>query len=72
MVTIIFIADNGEPVNIRFSRNDQLSQQVLFGKWNLDNNEIELNEAGWRIFETYRTEIRKLKPLLDRLDKFTN
>lgn len=69
MVTIIFIADNGEPVTIKFSRNEELNGNYEFGKWNIITNSIELNEDGWKIFENYRQEIRKLKPLLSRLIK---
>ena len=69
MVTIIFIAEDGDPVNMRFSRNEALNESHEYGKWNLDTNEIELNDNGWRVFETYRKEIRKLKPLLEMLEK---
>ncbi|GEO11282.1 hypothetical protein [Segetibacter aerophilus] len=69
MVTIIFIAEDGEPVSMRFSRNEDLNTSHSFGKWNMDTNDIELNDTGWRIFETHRKEIRKLKPLLEMLEK---
>lgn len=72
MVTIIFIAEDGDPVNIKFSRNEILNESHQYGKWNIDTNEIELNNNGWGIFETYRKEIRKLKVLLEMLEKFTN
>lgn len=71
MVTIIFIADDGEPVTLSFSRNVDLNNSYEFGKWNVFTNLVELNEDGWRIFETYRQEIRKLKPLLAGLVKVT-
>ncbi|MCW3082557.1 hypothetical protein [Segetibacter sp.] len=69
MVTIIFIAEDGNPVSLRFSRNEDLNTSHQYGKWNLDNNAIELNDAGWLIFEMHRKEIRKLKPLLELLEK---
>lgn len=72
MVTIIFIAEDGAVVNIRFRRNEHLNESHDYGKWNLDTNDIELNDNGWRLFEAYRKEIRKLKPLLEMLEKFSN
>jgi hypothetical protein len=71
MVTIIFIAEDGQPVSIRFIRNENLNSSHTYGSWNTDTNTIELNENGWNIFETYRKEIRKLKPL-EQLEKFKN
>lgn len=70
MVTIIFIAEDGEPVSIRFSRNENLNTSHQYGKWNINTNAIELNDAGWQVFQTHRKEIRKLKPLLEMLEKF--
>jgi hypothetical protein len=72
MVTIIFIDEDGELVNISFTRNEDLNASHEYGKWNIDTNRIELNDNGWRVFETHRKEIRKLKPLLDLLEKFKN
>ena len=70
MVTIIFISDEQEAVSISFSRNEDLNTSHRYGKWNVDTNAVELNDAGWSIFEQYRKEIRKLKPLLEMLEKF--
>jgi hypothetical protein len=70
MITIIFIAYDGEPVNIMFSRNELLNTTHKYGKWNTYTNSVELNDNGWRIFETCRDEIRKLKPMLEQLEKF--
>lgn len=72
MVTIIFIAEDGETVSIRFSRNEDLNATHDYGRWNIDTNAVELNDNGWKFFETYRKEIRKLKPLLERLEKIEN
>ena len=69
MVTIIFIAEDGEAVNMRFSRNEDLNTSHDYGRWNIQTNAIELNDNGWRIFDMYRKEIRKLKPLLELLEK---
>lgn len=69
MVTIIFIAEDGEAVSMRFSRNEDLNTSHSYGKWNTDTNAVELNDAGWRIFQMHRNEIRKLKPLLEMLEK---
>jgi hypothetical protein len=71
MVTIIFIADNEEPISISFSRNTDLNSSHEYGRWNVHTNAIELNDNGWRIFEANRREVRKLKPLLDQLEKCT-
>ncbi|MDQ6813449.1 MAG: hypothetical protein M3040_06935 [Bacteroidota bacterium] len=72
MVTIIFIDKEGEPVSIRFSRNEDLNMSYRYGKWMINTNDIELNDEGWKIFQTHRREIRKLKPLLDLLEKIKN
>jgi hypothetical protein len=69
MITIIFIAEDGDPVSLRFSRNEELNTSHSYGKWNTHTNAIELNDTGWRIFEMHRKEIRKLKPLLELLEK---
>jgi hypothetical protein len=72
MVTIIFIAEDGDPVHLTFNKNEGLNKSHQYGKWNMNTNAIELNDEGWRIFEMYRKEIRKLKPLLELLEKFEN
>ena len=68
-VTIIFLADNGEPVNLRLSKNPELNSTHNYGTWDHATNNIELNEKGWQMFELYRKEIRKLKPMLAQLEK---
>jgi hypothetical protein len=70
IVTIIFIGEDGEPVQIRFQKNADLDQSHRYGRWNVKTNEIDLNDNGWRVFETYRNQVRKLKPLLEQLEKF--
>lgn len=72
MVTIIFIAEDGHPVHLRFSKNEHLNTSHKFGKWNINTNLIELNDEGWRIFQGYRKEIRKLKPLLELIEKYAD
>jgi|GEM_PF-4851565 len=69
MITIIFIAEDGQPVQLSFSRNEDLNDTNKYGTWNTNDNTIELNDAGWQYFQTYRKEVRKLKPLLDQLQK---
>lgn len=70
MVTIIFIAEDGETASIYFTKNEELRTTHVYGKWNVMTNVIELNDNGWRFFEMHRKDIRKLKPLLDELEKF--
>ena len=69
MVTIIFMSEEGEAVSISFSRNDDLDKSHRYGRWHADTNSVELNDDGWRIFEQHRKEVRKLKPLLEMLEK---
>lgn len=69
MVTIIFIADDGDPVHVSFSKTDDLNTTHEYGKWYTNTNRVELNDRGWQIFQLYRKEIRKLKPLLQLLEK---
>ena len=69
MVTIIFIGEDREPVHIRFSKNEELNTSHTYGKWNINTNVIELNDEGWQIFEVCRKEIRKIKPMLELLER---
>jgi hypothetical protein len=69
MITLIFIADNGEPIHITFNKNQHLNKTHSYGTWTVSTNYIELNDKGWEIFQTHRKEIRKLKPLLEQLIK---
>jgi hypothetical protein len=69
MITIIFIAHDGQPVQISFNRNEDLNNTHNYGTWNVHTNHVELNDKGWELFQVHRKEIRKLKPLLDQLIK---
>jgi hypothetical protein len=69
MITIIFLDESGEPVQLQFSRNDDLDNSNSYGTWQTATNQIELNEKGWEIFQKHRKEIRKLKPLIAQLKK---
>ena len=58
-----------EPVQLTFARNDNLNNTNNYGTWQTATNQIELNEKGWELFQKHRKEIRKLKPLIDQLEK---
>jgi hypothetical protein len=70
VVSIIFISDEGEAVSLLFRKNVDLDRSHRYGTWNAKTNEIDLNSAGWEFFEANRKQIRKLKPLLQLLEKF--
>ena len=58
-----------EILYILLSRNEDLNTSHEYGKWDIPSNVVELNDKGWQIFEMYRKEVRKLKPLLELLEK---
>jgi hypothetical protein len=69
MITIIFLDELQQPVQLTFSRNDDLNNVYNYGVWETATNQIQLNEKGWEIFQKHRKEIRKLRPLIDHLEK---
>ncbi|MGI8635610.1 MAG: hypothetical protein ACR2KZ_09430 [Segetibacter sp.] len=46
MVTIIFISAERDAISISFSRNEDLNTSHQYGKWHVDTNAVELNNAG--------------------------
>jgi hypothetical protein len=47
MVTIIFIAEDRDPVHVGFSKNEDLNTSLEYGKWHTNTDVIELNHSGW-------------------------
>jgi hypothetical protein len=72
MITVIFLDDNNEPVQLSFSHNTNLNGSCMYGTWNKNYNEIELNDNGWDLLQKNRKDIRKIKPMLDKLCDITN
>lgn len=70
MITIIFLDDNNEPVSISFRKNYDLYPDTV-GTWNINNNQVELNSESWEYFKANRNNIRRLRPLLEKLERIT-
>lgn len=68
MITIIFLDEDKQPVTLSFIKNEAIISPVT-GTWNMQTNVIELGIEGWNFFQSNRNNIRKLKPMLDQLDK---
>ncbi|HEX8462821.1 MAG TPA: hypothetical protein VF623_15405 [Segetibacter sp.] len=69
MITIIFLDELNETVQLRFLRNEDLNNTHNYGIWKTATNDIELNDKGWEIFQKHRKDVRKLKPLIEQLKK---
>ena len=67
-LTIIFPADTGEMVTIAFNKMPALDN-VQYGIWHTEDNQVDLSTEAWDFLQAHRKDIRKLKPMMGRLEK---
>lgn len=68
--TLIFIAEDDQPVSISFEKVNNLLDRYPYGVWNIKTNEVLVTSYGWDIVEMYKDNPRKLRILMDRLWKW--
>lgn len=65
---LIFIADDGHPITLTYSKNPSLDG-VRFGVWLVETSELLLSTQAWEEFNYKKKDLRSLKPLMDKLYK---
>src|SRR5438046_2961297 len=66
---LIFIADDGTAIKLRFELNDQLNG-IYYGIWQTSTNYVELSTEAWEFYQHNIGNAEKLKPMMEKLFKY--
>lgn len=67
---LIFVAEDGNVVRLSFTLNRKLDGQY-YGTWNEDTSDIHLSTEAWDFFLQHKKDARRLKPMMDKLHKYS-